>query len=101
MNLEAIERLEALVQGARRPDLTVVLDVPVAVGLARSRQRDAGKTRDRFEREHADFFERVRAGYLTRARAEPKRIVVIDASLPADEVTLGIAALLESHSWIS
>ncbi len=96
-----IERLESLVQGARRPDLTVILDVPVAVGLARSQRRDAGKLRDRFEREHADFFERVRDGYLSRARAEPLRMVVVDASLPADEVTLSIAALLESKSWIS
>jgi dTMP kinase len=71
------------------------------VGLARSQRRDAGKLRDRFEREHADFFERVRDGYLSRARAEPLRMVVVDASLPADEVTLSIAALLESKSWIS
>jgi dTMP kinase len=101
MNRGDIEHLETLVQGARRPDLTVVLDVPVATGLARSQKRDAGKTRDRFEREHAQFFERVREGYLSRARAEPERMVVMDASLPADEVTLGIAALLESKSWIS
>jgi dTMP kinase len=101
MNRGDIESLEALVQGARCPDLTVVLDLPVAVGLARSQQRDAGKPRDRFEREHADFFERVREGYLSRARAEPRRMVVVDAAPPADEVTLVIAALLESNSWIS
>jgi dTMP kinase len=96
-----IGRLEALVQGSRRPDLTLVLDVPVNVGLGRSRKRDAGKTRDRFERERADFFERVRQGYLERARAEPERIAVIDASLPADEVTARILAVLEEKSWMS
>jgi len=93
--------LEHLVQGERRPDLTLVLDVPVAVGLARSKKRDAGKTRDRFERERADFFERVREGYLRRARAEPQRMAVIDASLPVDEVTARLTAVLESKSWIS
>ncbi len=93
--------LETLVQGPRRPDLTLLLDVPVEVGLARSKQRDAGKTRDRFERERAEFFERVRAGYLARARAEPGRITVIDAALPVDEVSARIVAVLEARSWIS
>jgi dTMP kinase len=96
-----IARLETLVQGKRRPDLTLVLDVPVAVGLARSKKRDAGKTRDRFERERAEFFERVREGYLARARGDPGRMAVIDAALPPDEVTAQIIHLLESKSWIS
>jgi dTMP kinase len=101
MNTEDIGRLESWVQGARRPDLTVLLDVPVAVGLARSQKRDAGKTRDRFERERAEFFERVREGYLARAHREPERIRVIDASAPVDEVSRRIATLIESTSWIS
>jgi dTMP kinase len=101
MNGEAIGRLESLVQGERRPDLTVLLDVPVAVGLARSQKRDAGKTRDRFERERAEFFERVREGYLARARSEPDRIRVIDAAAALDDVSRRIATLLESTSWIS
>jgi dTMP kinase len=96
-----IARLETLVQGKRRPDLTLVLDVPVEVGLARSKKRDAGKTRDRFERERAEFFERVRAGYLSRARAEPDRMAVIDAARPVAEVSAQIIDLLESKSWIS
>jgi dTMP kinase len=98
---EDIGRLETLVQGTRRPDLTVVLDVPVNVGLARSRQRDVGKARDRFERERVEFFERVRAGYLRRALAEPQRMAVIDATLSVDEVSSRIIHLLESNSWIS
>ena len=93
--------LETLVQGERRPDLTLVLDVPVAVGLERSKKRDAGKTRDRFERERADFFERVRKAYLSRARAEPHRMVVVDAARPVDEVSAQIIDVLESKSWIS
>lgn len=101
MSQDHIRYLEILVQGARRPDLTLLLDVPVDVGLARSRKRDVGKTRDRFERERAEFFERVREGYLLRARAEPDRIAVIDAAAPADEVTARIIDVLESKSWTS
>ncbi len=101
MKTQDIAVLEALVQGPRRPDLTLLLDIPVDIGLARSKKRDAGKTRDRFERERAEFFERVREGYLTRARAEPERMVVIDASLPVAEVGAQILAALEAKSWIS
>jgi dTMP kinase len=101
MDAAAIGGLEALVQGARRPDLTLLLDGPVAVGLARSSQRDAGKPRDRFERERTEFFERVRAGYLARARAEPGRMAVIDATRSAEEVGADILAVLESRAWIS
>ena len=99
MSEDDIARLESLVQGGRRPDLTLLLDVPVAVGLERSRRRDVGKVRDRFEAERAEFFERVRAGYLRRARAEPGRIAVIDASLPVDQVTAEMMRAVESRSW--
>jgi dTMP kinase len=101
MSQADIRYLETLVQGARRPDLTLLLDVPVGIGLERSRRRDAGRTRDRFERERADFFERVRGGYLERARAEPDRMIVIDAAASMDEVTARIMQVLESKSWIS
>ena len=101
LNVDDIGRLESMVQGLRRPDLTLVLDVPVAVGLERSRQRDVGRQRDRFERERAEFFERVRDGYLQRARAEPERMLVIDAMRSMDDVTLSITRALESKSWIS
>jgi dTMP kinase len=96
-----IEFLESLVQGTRRPDLTLLLDVPVDVGLQRSRRRDAGRPADRFELERAEFFERVREAYLRRARAEPQRIAVIDAAAPVETVTSNIAQLLKSKSWIS
>src|SRR2546429_649786 len=58
---------------------TLLLDVPVAVGLARARGR-AGSSADRFEAEVEAFFERVRAGYLEQAAREPRRIRVIDAA---------------------
>jgi dTMP kinase len=101
MSQTDIRSLETLVQGARRPDLTLLLDVPVDVGLERSRQRDAGGSRDRFDSERAEFFERVRAGYLARARAEPGRMAIIDAVASKDEVTKRMTKVLESRSWIS
>jgi dTMP kinase len=96
-----IRFLETLVQGALRPDLTFLLDVPVDVGLERSRRRDAGGVRDRFDRERAEFFERVREAYLSRARAEPQRMAIIDAVASMDEVTTCMTKVLESRSWIS
>jgi dTMP kinase len=100
MSQDDIRCLETIVQGARRPDLTLLLDVPVDVGLERARKRDAGKTLDRFERERAEFFERVRGGYLLRARAEPERMAVIDAAASMDDVTARITEVLRSKSWI-
>jgi len=78
-----IARLEDLVQGDFRPDLTLLLDVPVAVGLARACKRG---TLDRFEQEKIEFFERVRNAYLEMAQRSPDRYRVIDASQPLELV---------------
>ena len=86
-----IQVLEDWVQAGFRPDLTVVLDLPSALGLERAGRRSAA---DRFERETLEFFERVRAAYLEIARAEPGRVAVIDASRPLDEVQLQISGLI-------
>jgi dTMP kinase len=96
-----IATLESFVQGDRRPDLTILLDLPVATALARVRGRNPGAAPDRFETEVAEFFERVRHAYLARAVASPQRIVVIDADRPAADVTRTILAALESKRWIS
>jgi dTMP kinase len=93
MDLAWIEQLAHAVQGELQPDRTLILDLPVAVGLARARGR-SGSAADRFEAERAEFFERVRAGYLTLARAEPERIGVIDAAGSIDEVLRGATAAL-------
>jgi dTMP kinase len=77
-----IDRLHATVLGDLRPDLTVILDVPVATGLGR--QRAAG--RQRYEQMTKAFHERVREGFLALARAEPGRCVVVDATRPVDGV---------------
>lgn len=91
MPAERIAVLERWVQGDLRPDLTILLDVPVAVGLARARGRSEP---DRFEREQQEFFERVRACYRARAQAEPGRMRIVDASLSPPEVQRQIEAVL-------
>ena len=73
-----IADLETWVQGGLRPDLTFLLDAPVAVGMARAGRR--AEAADRFEREQAAFFERVRRTYLGLAEGFPERYRVIDAS---------------------
>jgi len=82
-----IRILEDWVQQGLRPDLTLLLDIPVAQGLERAGQRSAP---DRFEREKIDFFERVRNRYLAAATNEPQRVRVIDATgdLPAVQAQL-------------
>jgi dTMP kinase len=101
MRTDDIRDLERMVQGTLRPDLTILLDAPVAEALARARERDTGTVSDRFESERSEFFERVRDAYWARAAAEPKRIAVIDATQSADDVTARILALLQERSWIS
>ncbi|MCX7036838.1 MAG: dTMP kinase [Proteobacteria bacterium] len=66
------------------PDLTLLLDVPPAIGLQRARGR--GENGDRFEDETVAFFDRVRAVYLQLARAQPQRWCVIDATAPLQQV---------------
>ena len=101
LSLDDIRRLESMVLGARRPDLTVLLDAPVPQALQRARQRNAGTAADRFESERTEFFERVRAAYLARAAAEPMRIETVDAAQSVDDVAARIFRLLEARSWIS
>jgi dTMP kinase len=88
-----IASLETLVQGAFRPDLTLLLDVPVAVGLARAGKRGA---LDRFEREEVEFFDRVRQCYLDMARKHALRYRIIDASQPLDKVQCDIENILKT-----
>lgn len=90
---QAVAWLESFVQGDLRPDLTLLLDTPVEVGLARMRGR--GEPEDRIEREGRPFFERVRAAFLAQAEAAPDRFVVIDASQPLDEVQAALQRALQ------
>ena len=88
-----IARLETLVQGNFRPDITLLLDVPVEVGLARASKRG---DLDRFEQEKVEFFERVRQAYLDMARQHAGRYRVIDASQPLEQVQQQLELVLQS-----
>lgn len=79
-----IKTLETLVQGMQRPDLTLIFDVPVEIGLARAGRRGA---LDRIESEDIAFFERVRAMYQQIASQNTDRVVTLDASADVDTVT--------------
>ena len=79
-----IKTLETLVQGTQRPDLTLIFDVPVEIGLARAGRRGA---LDRIESEDIAFFERVRAMYQQIASQNTDRVVTLDASADVDTVT--------------
>jgi dTMP kinase len=89
----SIAELERIATGGLKPDLTLLLDLPVAHGRARASQRGDA---DRIEAERDDFFERVRTAYLARARAEPQRFRVIDASQPADAVLQAAVAAVDA-----
>ncbi len=86
-----VATLESLVQGDLRPDLTLLLDAPLDVGLSRAGQRGA---LDRFEQEQRAFFERVRGCYLQRAAAEPERFRIVDTDRTLDAIAVEIHELL-------
>ncbi|MEH3023088.1 MAG: dTMP kinase [Pseudomonas oryzihabitans] len=88
--VERIATLEKFVLGNLRPDLTLVFDLPVEIGLARAARRGA---LDRFEQEQRAFFEAVRQTYLERAQAVPERYRIIDASRSLAEVQADLRAL--------
>ena len=88
-----IAQLERFVQGELRPDLTLIFDLPVEVGLARAAAR--GRL-DRFEQEQRSFFESVRHAYLARAEQSPQRYRVLDAGQSLAQVQADIDALLPS-----
>jgi dTMP kinase len=86
-----VDRLHATVFGDLRPDLTVILDVPVTTGL--ERRRDATGCQ-RFEQMAEDFHERVREGFLALARTEPERCALVDATRPIEAVAAEVRHLV-------
>ena len=88
LSLDIINALHDLPGLDRRPDLTLLLDLPVATGLARARARQAsdGDVLTRFEEATLRFHDKVRQGYLELARQEPSRFAVIDAAGSSEEV---------------
>ena len=83
----SIDRLHDEVMRVRRPDLTILLDLPVDLGFSR---RGAGGRSGRFEAKGERFHAMVRAGFLELARREPRRFAVVDATRPVDETALAI-----------
>jgi dTMP kinase len=92
LDLTWLQAANATATNGRRPDLTLLLDVPVSVGLARRRQ--ARGRLNRLDRESAQFHRRVRQGFLTLASQAPHRIKIINANRPADVIRAEIKAVV-------
>ncbi|MEE9566390.1 MAG: dTMP kinase [Desulfobacteria bacterium] len=97
-NLDLIQQSHQMVLGGLKPDLTLILDLPVHEGLERAWQRinsqSEGLPEDRFEKEAVAFHERVRQGYLTLANDEPNRFRLIDASRDEQAIHKEIAEIV-------
>jgi len=98
MKISVIEGLENLVQGNLRPDLTLLLDAPVEVGIERAGKRGAF---DRFESEQVSFFENVRRAYLLQAELHPERIKIVKANQPLVEVQRAISDVMRIFLGLS
>lgn len=92
-----IRSLQQWVHPDLNPDLTLLLDLPVATGLERVGRRGES---DRFEAEKLDFFEAVRSAYLDMAAAEPQRFEVIDANRSLAEIQADIHAVFEKRAIV-
>ena len=91
---DEIGSLETLVHGDLQPDLTLLLDLPVELGMKRAARRSQA---DRFEQESTLFFERVRNAYLERAEAAPERFAIINAASNMEEVWSQIKSVLHQR----
>lgn len=97
LDQDAIAALEKLVVADNQPDMTILFDVPVEVGMARAGKRAA---LDRIEQEDRAFFERIRDCYLQRAGQQAQRFRVLDAAQPLEQVRGQLAPLIEEMlSW--
>lgn len=96
LSLEVIERLDAIVCEGRRPDLTVVLDLPPETGLARAKERDGGEG-SRYERMDLAFHRRLRDGFREIARGAPERCVLIDAEAGIERVHEAIMSAIRQR----
>ena len=92
LSWEKIAQLEQWVQGALRPDATILLDIPVDIGMDRVRER--GET-DRFEQEQLSFFNRIRESYLRLAKENPERFHIVDTQPSIKDVHQQLIAVME------
>ena len=89
-----INLLEKWVQGDLRPNLTLLFDLDVSIGMQRTKKRcDA----DRFEREEINFFKKIRNTYLERAKNEPQRFRIINSALSLENVKEQIVTILKDY----
>lgn len=86
VDLRSIRAMERIVVGDTKPDLTFILDVPAKVGMQRATKRRGDSGADRFENEALAFHEKLRDGFLVLAASEPERCVLIDATVPKEDV---------------
>ncbi len=99
--LPLVHALERITVGDAMPDLTIILDLPAEVGLARARARRAGGAPDRFEGEDLGFHKRLNTAFREIAAEEPARCVVIDADRPAEAVGADIWAKVAERFWLA
>lgn len=92
-----IRAMERVTIGDLKPDLTIILDVPVAVGLERARQRRGAAAPDRFESEDVAFHEKLRAAYRRIAENDPQRCALVDADADPDTVATRVWTALRDH----
>jgi dTMP kinase len=101
LDLGLLRSLNDIASQGIKPDLTLLFDCPVEIGLSRTAQRQSqtasARNEDRFEQEKIEFHERVRAGFLELARAEPRRFRIIDAARPAEEVGQEIKNIIDGE----
>jgi dTMP kinase len=92
VNMRWLQRANDVASGGLAPDLTLLFDLPVSVGLAR--RRNARGRQNRLDRESEHFHRKVRRGFLTLARQAPRRIAVIDATQRPDKIAVTAQALV-------
>ncbi|HEY5210461.1 MAG TPA: dTMP kinase [Stellaceae bacterium] len=95
----ALDALHRLIAGDLKPDLTLLLDLPVEAGLARAHARRGDETR--FEQKDSHFHKRVRRGFLAVAKAEPTRCIVIDASRPVADIHRAVLSVMAAKLGIA
>jgi len=98
LGTQHIRQLQTHALGDFEPDLTLILDLPVDVGLSRAKERESGKadSEDRFERLDTSFHETLRAAYIDIANAEPDRCVIINANRSVDELHSAIQQQIQT-----
>jgi dTMP kinase len=94
--VELVGAVNAFAAGGCRPEVTFLLDLDAATGLARARARHAGR-RDRMEQAEESFYNSVRQGYLDLARREPERFCILDAALPPEALHAQIVKTLKER----